>query len=152
MFLGLRSQLLEVDPAELQLSPSQRLPRVWAVLMEMGLDTGTASLVAVADGTTSLYLSTGGGIIGGGEHQAVRRASEAFLEAAEAHLDRLQPVAAAPLPQAGAVRFHARTYDSLRSAEAAEGELADGRSELAPLFYAGHEVLTQLRLIEQQRN
>src|SRR6266545_2184253 len=51
VFLRLRGQLLEVDPAELELSPSPRLPRVWAVLMEMGLDTGTASLVAVADGT-----------------------------------------------------------------------------------------------------
>jgi hypothetical protein len=59
VFLRLRGQLLEVDPAELGLSPSPRLPRIWAMLMEMGLDTGTASLVAVADGTTSLYLSTG---------------------------------------------------------------------------------------------
>jgi hypothetical protein len=32
MFLGLRGQLLDVDPAELRLSPSERLPRVWAVL------------------------------------------------------------------------------------------------------------------------
>src|SRR6266496_5608660 len=75
VFLRLRGQLLEVDPAELGLSPSPRLPRIWAMLMEMGLDTGTASLVAVADGTTSLHLSTGGGVIGGGEHQAVRRVS-----------------------------------------------------------------------------
>lgn len=152
IFLGLRGQLLEVDPAELELSPSQRLPRVWAVLMEMGLDTGTASLVAVADGTTSLYLSTGGGVIGGGGHQAVRRASEAFLDAAEAHLDRLQAIAEAPLPQTGAIRFHALTFDSLRSAEAQESELVDGRSELTPLFHAGDEVLTQLGLIDQRRH
>ncbi len=102
VFLRLRGQLLEVDPAELGFSPSPRLPRIWATLMEMGLDTGTASLVAVADGTTSLYLSTGGGVIGGGEHQAVRRVSEAFLDTAEAHLDRLQPISKAPLPQTGA--------------------------------------------------
>jgi len=151
VFLRLRGQLLEVDPAELGFSPSPRLPRIWATLMEMGLDTGTASLVAVADGTTSLYLSTGGGVIGGGEHQAVRRVSEAFLDTAEAHLDRLQPISKAPLPQTGAIRFHALTFDSLRSAEVEEGQLVDGRSELAPLFYAGNEVLTQLRLIDQQR-
>src|SRR6266498_2664103 len=151
VFLRLRGQLLEVDPAELGFSPSPRLPRIWATLMEMVLDTGTASLVAVADGTTSLYLSTGGGVIGGGEHQAVRRVSEAFLDTAEAHLDRLQPISEAPLPQTGAIRFHALTFDSLRSAEVEEGELVDGRSELAPLFYAGNEVFTQLRLIDQQR-
>jgi hypothetical protein len=121
------------------------------MLMEMGLDTGTASLVAVADGTTGLYLSTGGGVIGGGEHQAVRRVSEAFLHTAEAHLDRLQPISEAPLPQTGTIRFHALTFDSLQSAEVQEGQLVDGRSELAPLFYAGNKVLTQLRLIDQQR-
>jgi len=75
--------------------------------------------------------------------------SEAFLDTAEAHLDRLQPISEAPLPQTGAIWFHALTFDSLRSAE--EGELVDGRSELAPLFDAGNEVLTQLRLIDQQR-
>ncbi len=84
-------------------------------LVEMGLDTGTASLVAVADGTTSLHLSTGGGVIGGGEHQAVRRVSEAFLHTAEAHLDRLQPISEAPLPQTGTIRFHALTFDSLQA-------------------------------------
>ncbi len=151
VFLGLRRQLLTLDPAELELSPSPGRPRVWALFMEMGLDTGTASLVAVADGTTSLYMSTGGGVIGGGEHQGVRRVSEAFLDTAEAHLDRLQAISEAPLPQTGAIRFHALTFDSLRSAEAEEGELVDGRSELAPLFYAGNEVLTQLRLIDQRR-
>src|SRR6266571_9189175 len=102
VFLGLRRQLLTLDPAELELSPSPGRPRVWALFMEMGLDTGTASLVAVADGTTSLYMSTGGGVIGGGEHQAVRRVSEAFLDTAEAHLDRLQAISKAPLPQTGA--------------------------------------------------
>jgi hypothetical protein len=152
VFLGLRGQLLTTDPAELQLSPSQRLPRVWAVLMEMGLDKGTASLVAVADGTTSLYLSTGGGVLGAGEHQAVQHASEAFLDAAEAHLDRLQPVSEAPLPLTGAIRFHALTFDSLRSTEVAEAELVEGRSDLTPLFYAGDEVLTQLRLTSQPRH
>jgi hypothetical protein len=120
--------------------------------MEMGLDTGTASLVAVADGTTSLYLSTGGGVIGGAGHQAVRGVSEAFLDAAEAHLDRLEAISEALLPRTGAIRFHALTFDSLRSAEAEEGELVEGRSELTTLFYAGDEVLTQLRLIDQRRN
>jgi hypothetical protein len=119
--------------------------------MEMGLDMGTASLVAVADGTTSLYLSTGGGVLGAGAHQAVRRASEAFLDAAEADLDRLQVVSDAPLPKTGAIRFHALTFESLRSAEVQERELVNGRSELAPLFAAGDEVLTQLRLIDQQQ-
>jgi hypothetical protein len=150
-YTGLRGQLLAADPAELGLAPSARLPRVWAALMELGMDRGTASLITVADGTTSLYLSTGGGIIGGGEHQAVARAAAAFLDAVEAHLELLQPVDALPLPPAGAVRFSVLTYVSPRSAEAKESELASGHHVLTPLFVAGHEIITQLRLIEQRR-
>jgi hypothetical protein len=37
------------------------------------------SLVAVAKGGTSLYFSTGGGVIGGGEHDSVRAANRKLL-------------------------------------------------------------------------
>ncbi|MHB8971456.1 MAG: hypothetical protein ACYC3X_09105 [Pirellulaceae bacterium] len=33
----------------------------------------------IADGTTSLYLSSGGGIIGAGEHDSVRSPASALL-------------------------------------------------------------------------
>ena len=38
-----------------------------------------ASLVSIADGTTSLYFSNGGGIIGAGQHQKVRDASARLI-------------------------------------------------------------------------
>jgi hypothetical protein len=143
----LRERLLTTDPGSLALEPSERLPRVWGALMEMGTAGGTASLVAVADGTTSLYLSTGGGIIGGGEHAAVVEASTAFLEAVESRLDQLAPAAEAVLPEPGAVRFTALTYQGLHSGGAAEDALGAGTHPLSALFVAGHDVLTQLRLI-----
>ena len=37
-YTGLREQLLATKPAELGLAPSARLPRVWAALMELGMD------------------------------------------------------------------------------------------------------------------
>jgi hypothetical protein len=46
---------------------------------------------------------------------------------------------------------HVRDDEHTASGEVQEGQLVDGRSELAPLFYAGNKVLTQLRLIDQQR-
>jgi hypothetical protein len=35
------------------------------VLMETGYDSATVTLFALSDGTTSLYFSNGGGVIGG---------------------------------------------------------------------------------------
>jgi len=142
-------RLLTTDPGSLALEPSDRLPRVWGALMETGRAGGTASLVAVVDGTTSLYLSTGGGIIGGGEHAPVADASSAFLEVVESHLDRLAPAGEALMPEPEAVRFTALTYDGLFSGGAPEDELESGRHPLSALFAAGHGVLTQLRLIAQ---
>jgi hypothetical protein len=78
---------------------------VWAALMEQADDAGIASFVMIADGTTSMYTSTGGGIIGAGFYQEVARATLAFLDAAEAHLELLQPVDVLPLPRTGAVRW-----------------------------------------------
>ena len=40
---------------------------VHVVLMDWHLEKGTATVVAAADGSASLYLSSGGGYVGGSE-------------------------------------------------------------------------------------
>jgi hypothetical protein len=119
--------------------------------MEMGYPEATVTLVAVADGATSLYFSSGGGIIGGGEHDAVRQAALAFLETIDRNLDGLEPSEESPLPERGRVRFNVLGYDSRWTAEAAEDDLGEGRHPLSTVFHAGQTVITQLRLIEQRR-
>ncbi len=71
VYQGLRAQILGLDPATAGLQQGSVDRVVWGALMETGYPRGTATLVALADGTTSLYLSGGGGIIGGGSHEAV---------------------------------------------------------------------------------
>jgi hypothetical protein len=60
IYLQLRQRILGFNPDELGLKPSLEAPHVWAVLVEMGYEVGTATLVSLVDGTTSLYYSTGG--------------------------------------------------------------------------------------------
>lgn len=116
-----------------------------AALMEIGLEGGTATLVAVADGSTSLYLSNGGGVIGAGEHTSVREAASAFLRSASDHSDTLEATTAQPLPAAGSVRFYVNNGGSLRTAEAEEEELTKGAHALSDLYAAGQKVLTAIR-------
>jgi hypothetical protein len=148
-FDGLRSLILAADPAALSLAPTTGLPRVWAVLMEMGYEKATVSLVAVADGTTSLYFSNGGGIIGGGEHDPVRAAARWFLETIEQTLDELAPTLELPVPGRGRVRFNVLTFNGRWTAEALEDDLGNGRHALSTAFHAGHAVITELRLIDE---
>jgi hypothetical protein len=151
VFEGLRNQILGLDPAEAGLD---RLPagrRVWGALMETGYPQATVTLVSLADGTTSLYLSTGGGIIGGGGHDRVAAATRSFLTAVEDHLHLLSPDPDSHVPGEGRVIIRALTHQGRYSAEAAEDDLGHGRLPLSAVFYAGHGVITELRQIDQAR-
>src|SRR5467141_3597457 len=100
---GLREQILTLNPASINLAPTAMHPRVFAGLMEMGMGDDVASLVVVADGTTSFYWSTGGGIIGAGFHEPIKGPSRAFLAALERHVDELGPDPSKARPTAGTI-------------------------------------------------
>lgn len=148
---GLREQVLQLDPGSVGIGPSPTLPRVWGLVMDIGSRTGTATLVGLADGTTSLYLSTGGGMIGGGEHPQIATATRALLLVVERHLDQMPTATDAPLPAAGRVVLRAMAYDGQRAVEAAEDDLRHRRHLLADIFHSAHDVLTELRLLDEAR-
>jgi hypothetical protein len=120
--------------------------------MDTAYPNGTATLVALVDGTTSLYTTSGFGIIGGGSHPTVGRASRAFLSALEAHLDRFGEDPGTDLPASGRVVMHALTYTGRRAMESREDELGRGRLSLSPVFFAAQQVIAALHSIDQQRS
>lgn len=148
IYIALRGTLLDTDPASLGLAPSAGGRRVWAVVMDTAFPEGVASLAVVADGTTSLYTSTGGGTIGAGTHEAVATASDAFLDRVDGALELLVSATSFPLPPTGRVRFCVLTFDGGRTAEADELDLGEGRHPLSGVFLAGHDVITALRGID----
>jgi hypothetical protein len=115
--------------------------------MEMGLAGATATLFALADGTTSLYLSTGGGVIGGQGHENVREANAAFLSMANQSRQHLQPASSTPVPKVGYTLFYLLTDAGTITGGGLEDDLGHGRHVLSPLFHAGHGVMTELRII-----
>ena len=118
--------------------------------METGRDNGIASLVAFADGTTSLYFSTGGGVIGAGGQANVSSASSSFLAEAETMLELFTPATQTPLPGRGCVRFYVHTIDGLMTAEANELDLGHGRHQLSTLFHAGQAVIGPILFVREE--
>ena len=148
----LRRKILSLIPGNMGLSSSDDTPHVWGVLMETGYAEALASLVCLADGTTSLYLGTGGGMIGGGEHTKVREAAREFLAAAEYYRKELEPAKTFPYPEVGRVRFYVFTFSGPLTADAGESELGHGKHRLSNFFYAAHGVLTELRQVDEKLN
>jgi hypothetical protein len=146
VYAGLRRQVIDLRADQLGGEFAQ-VP-ILALLMENGYEQAVATLVAVADGTTSLYFSTGGGIIGAGAHESVAQANGRWLETGAAFLEQLEPVADPQLPAAGQTQFVAVTNDGLRAAVVPEQDLRRNRHALSPLFYAAQDVIAQVRLIE----
>ena len=145
-FQGLRSMVLTLDLATLQMPDGTPWGGAAVALMEIGLHKGTASIVAVADGTVSMYVSTGGGVIGAGGHAAVRSVAERFRTVAAESRDQLRRTDDFPLPAAGEVRFGVRTMEGDFSGVASEAALRTGRHPLAALYRAGQDLLTEIRL------
>ena len=146
IYHDLRLRLLTVAASELNLSASPDHPVVWAGLMDWHVGPGVATLVAVADGTVSLYLSHGGGVIGAGTHDEVLRAARRFLASLEAHRALLGPVDPSPLPGPGGVRFIARTFDAtVASPELAADTLGSGGHPLSPVFDLAQELIAAIR-------
>jgi hypothetical protein len=148
----LRDKALSVSAAELSLAPTEARLNVWGVLMELGYPQTVATLAVFADGTSSLYISTGGGVIGAGEHKPVRAEAEKFLFTAQSFVEHFEPADGTPYPKAGRVRFYVRTFEATLTAEADEQELGRKIHKLGPLFHAGHAVITQMRLLSERRD
>jgi hypothetical protein len=149
VYLEMRALALSGDRADLELDTALEGATVWGVVMETGDVEGITTLVAWADGRANLHFSGGGGVTGVVGHQSLRAAAIVFTRAASHHLPDLQPAPAVPFPDVGRVRFYALTDAGIHTAEAAAHDLDEQRHELAPLFHAGHRVITQLRLASE---
>src|SRR5512136_1553053 len=104
-YLQIRNRLLHLNPSDLGLSATPASPDVWGVVVELGYEVGSATLLALTDGTTSLHYSTGGGLLGRGDYPPVADASIALVAEAQKYLYQMAPTQDFPLPEAGQVRF-----------------------------------------------
>jgi len=83
VYAGLRQQLLELPTSEHRARFTPVGDDLLAVLVELPVaKRHRATLVCVCDGTTSLYLSNGGGFIGVGEIPTVRTLARELLDVA----------------------------------------------------------------------
>jgi len=145
----LRALVFELDPSSVGLAPGPELPRVFALVMDSTYARGAATVVAIADGTTSMYFSNGGGLIGMGRQPHVAQASRRLLLTAEAHADSFGPSTSSELPEVGRVRITILTYAGHLVVEAAEDDLGGGRHPASPVFHAAHGVIAAIRLTEE---
>ena len=151
-YLGLRNQILQLKREKTGLPAPSKPDEPWAAIMDWGVANGTATVVAVSDGTASVYLSSGGGGIGGGQsHESMRKAARNMVSAAIELQPQMRATDAFPLPQKSQVTFYVLTDAGVFTVCATQDELSSHSHPLSKLGDAAQNIITHYRLIEKNK-
>jgi len=150
IYSKLRDQALGFGSAEIKAPPVVPGGRALGVIMDIGYETAVVSVMGLADGTTSMYISNGGGTLGIGDHEHAAASSKRWVEVAETAPGLIEGEEG-PLPLEGRVRFNVLTTGRRLEAEAPENELASSEHPLSALYAAGQDVITEIRLVDEAR-
>ncbi|MEW5675793.1 hypothetical protein ABGT15_05730 [Flavobacterium enshiense] len=94
-----------VSPEQLGLSLQNDKTEVYGIIMDWEMGGATATTISYITGDASLYLSSGGGVIGGGQHQNVSSAAKEFVKLGETYLNKTDKVEEPSLPNKNEVIF-----------------------------------------------
>lgn len=151
MYRGLREQVFEFQPDELGISRSDSDNPAWGLLMESGEMEAVVSLLALRDGTVSLYFSHGGAIIGLGQHEGPRRVSQELLEMAPQFLADFETTSRFPLPVPGRRKIYLFTFDEILVFDTKFDEHENDLLFNSPLFHKAHELTNEILSIDENQ-
>jgi hypothetical protein len=148
VYQGLRNSAFHTSRAQLGIPPTAAPTQPWGVIMDWGLAKGTATVVALSDGNASVYLSSGGGFIGGASHESIRQAAQKMVAIAAEYQPQTHTTKTYALPREAQVIFYFLTDVGAFTASASQEELSSSRHPLSKLGDAGQDIITQYRLIQ----
>lgn len=148
----LRSLAFSITPEQLQLTLSPEKTVVYGVIMDWGIDTSVATVVAYQTGDASLYLSSGGGFIGGGPRPQVNSAAKAVVSLAQSYLHKAVRSETGSLPRQDEIKFYLLTNKGIFSGQDRLGNFENKTSGWLSLFEEENRLVTELRLANNRQS
>lgn len=149
-YQDLRNMAFNVTPEQLQLSIPSDQAKVFGVIMDWDIGDGVVSLISYGTGDASMYLSSGGGVIGGGQHENVSKASKEFVSKAQNYLDKSLKTDTSLLPDKNCVKFYFLTNKGKFVAQETMNNIENNSSEWLDFFEEGNKVISELRLTTEK--
>jgi hypothetical protein len=132
-----------------QFPPDQT--KIYGVIMDWDVGEGTATLVAFLSGDASLYLSSGGGVIGGSGHDNVKQAAAAFIKKADEYLSKTSKTHSTPLPGKDGVKFYFLTNKGKFVGQEEVQNFDNNSSPWLDLFEEGNKLITEIRMVSDMK-
>jgi hypothetical protein len=144
-YSGLRTMALNTTPVQLQLTIPENQTKVYGILMDWDLGEGIATVICYSTGDASIYLSSGGGMIGAGHHEIVNREAKKLLENAQNYLSKTVQTELTPLPKKNWVNFYFLTNKGKYFAEETIENFNNHSSVWLPIFEGFNTIITESR-------
>jgi hypothetical protein len=144
---GLRNMAFSVSPETLGLTLSKDKAEVYGLVMDWEMGGAIATTIVYMTGDASMYTSTGGGVIGGGQHQNVNSAAKQLIKVAQTYLDKAIKTETTPLPQTDNVKFYLLTNKGIYVGQEVMSNFENNSSKWLGLFEESNKVLTELRSV-----
>jgi len=118
---------------------------VYGVIMDWGMPDAIATIVSYQTGDASLYLSSGGGVIGGGKHENVSVAAKELVKLGQKFLNDAVKTETTTLPKTDSINFYLLTNKGVYVGIEEFKNLESRSSKWVALFDEANKVLTELR-------
>jgi hypothetical protein len=136
---ALRAQVFAIKSTDI--GTAMPASRIYGAMIDTALADGVVSLVALADGSVSVYVSEGSGCIGCGVHPDVRLAAAEFLQAAELTLPASTLTHDLAVPAPSTVRCFLLTSEGVRSLQSPLQAAHRSDAPLGAAYVAGLHLL-----------
>ena len=149
-FNDLRQMALSATPEQLGLETSDET-KVFGIVMDWGLGAGVVTVTAYETGDASMYLSSGGGVIGGGQHDNVRQAVFPYIKLGQEFFSKTEKTETTPLPDKNCFRFYLLTNNGTYYGQEQMKNIENESSDWLKLYEEANKVLTELRLTVEEK-
>lgn len=147
----MRLQLLTAEPGRVGVRQEDPATRVYGVVFEFVMGPTVITVSALHDGTASIYTTTDFGVIGGGQHAAVREKAKKLIAIAQPLYDSAAPTSEFAHPDARTAQFFLLGWEGVRLRTDSLSELGRGQGQERELWCAGQDLLTALRHASEGR-
>lgn len=143
---GLRNMAFGATQEQIGVNIPSNETKIYGVIMDWDLDEGIATIVAFQSGDASVYLSSGGGVIGGFGHDNVKTAAIRFVNEAQKYLGNTTPTDTTPLPGKDMVNFYFLTNKGKYVAQETMSNFENSTSKWLELFNEANKLMSEVRM------
>lgn len=145
-YMDMRNMALAMTSDQLGIEASVNNDKVYGVIADLDMNGAIVTITAFVTGDTSLYLSTGGGFIGAGQHEDVQEVVKKFLHKADGYAIKGEKYDITELPKPKTAIFYFLSDKGNTKIVETLSNLESGKSEYSELFYELNQVMTAIRL------